>query len=114
MIGVAARVMPDFPSATFGRRPVVTAREPGQARIPMPPTSDRGWGKTWMPVAAGHDERGGTGGDRSTQDATDAHIAAMTCDQIAIIPRNRVIEASAAASSTTARNMMSSMNEQRT
>jgi hypothetical protein len=32
----------------------------------------------------------------------------------AIIPRNRVIEVKAAASSTTARNMMSSLNECRT
>jgi hypothetical protein len=35
----------------------------------------------------------------------------MTWAQIAIMPRNRLIEVKAAASSTTARNMGSSLNE---
>ena len=41
----------------------------------------------------------------------DTHSAARTCTQTAIIPTKRAIEVSAAASSTTARNMISSMNE---
>ena len=75
--------------------------------------TDWGMGWVWIPAADGHDER-------DTADNADAtalgtlQMAAITCVQIAIIPMNRAIEASAAASSTTARNMMSSLNEQRT
>ena len=38
----------------------------GQARLPMPSTSDRGWGlRTWIPAADGYDERLGTAETRT-------------------------------------------------
>ena len=85
------------------------------------PVGERDW--TWIPAAHGHDERGlgykkndanATNATTRTDFAAMSYIAAITCAQTAIIPRNKVIEASAAASSTTARNMTSSMNEKRT
>ena len=81
--------------------------------------------RTWMPAADGHDERLGTAkrdadahhpyqaqsdDTRATAEMW-AHSAPSTWAQTAIMPRNKVIEVSAAASSTTARNMASSLNE---
>jgi hypothetical protein len=91
----------------------------------MPSKSARGWGlRTWTPAADGHDERLGTAKqtptpttDKQAQSddtraiAETAHSAPSTCAHTAIMPRNSVIEVNAAASSTTARNMTSSMNE---
>ena len=89
----------------------------------MPSTSDLGMGETWIPAADGHDERGtkvgvrkhnathtGSKGGRPPQThiAEMTHIVEMTWAQMAIMPRNRAIEVRAAASSTTARNMLSS------
>lgn len=72
-------------------------------------TGGEGLRETRMPATGGHDEQGTR--DNTTQRKITHHNVAMTFAQIAIIPRNRANDASAAASSTTARNIGSSSEQ---
>ena len=91
------------------------ASESGKPEFRCHPRPIGGWGKTWIPEAAGMTS--GVPGKRKTQRLRHAkskrradpqrslagqtrHIAEMTWAQMATMPRNSVIEVSAAASST--------------
>src|SRR5690242_13670585 len=91
-------------SGPLRRRAAVMARS--QGRLPMPPTFDRGWAKRGYPWADGYDERVlGTRNATRTQRRSRAgpadYMVAKTWAQMAIMPRNRAMDVSAAASSTT-------------
>ena len=118
------------PAVLRGGGTAVMAREPGKPcfRCHPRPIGDGGCGREY-PRQTGMTSGWGPQRRERERNATDAYkprlddtgtIAAMTYSvprtwaHTAIMPRNRVIEANAAASSTTARNMMSSLNEERT